>query len=345
MSSSIVKRYWVDRPRAFELRMREVVALNPKRIKPFELCKTASGISVHGFRMGRGEKHVFLLGRMHGHEAVGTCGLLALLEGLAENRVPGSEKPFNPAESILRNLTLKILPMLNPEGAERYASQIPDSYPAAHLRYCEEDYRKYQAILFEPGISLNKPRPPYFSPEEVEMLDEIGKPMGSTYTDDGVELWMDWLNERAVQTRALKRMIQESRPALVVDVHAHEHLTTIFTPTELRNRDVGNYGRLGSLVYDTLEEASIPFCPTRRVGPYLRSDENQSVSWAYRNFHTIQFLYEVDNGYRSYGHIRTPWYEPQEWETKIPTISREQIVLAVWHGITALLLGLLETVE
>jgi len=341
MSSVIVERYWVDTPEAFKNRITEIVSLHPEKIESFELCKTASGISVPGFRMGQGEKTVFLLGREHGHEAVGTCGLVALMEGLANSKVPGSEKTFRQAEKILDQLTINIFPMLNPDGARRYASQIPNSYPASVLKYCRADYEKYQKILFEPGITLNNPRPSYFSSEEIKILHRIGKPMGTTYTEDGVELWMDWINERAAQTKALKKLMSASKPVLLVDIHAHEHLTTIFTPTEIRREDVASYKKLGSLVYDALEKASIPFAPSKRVGPYLRKDENQSVSWAYKNFGTIQFLYEVDNGYRDYGHLRTPWYEPQEWETKIPTISKEQIVLAVWYGITAILSGCL----
>ena len=84
MSNGLVQRYWVGSPELFSERMREIVELHPDKIEAFELCKNNLEQPVPGFRMGKGSKHVFLLGREHGHEPVGTCGLAAPMEGLAE---------------------------------------------------------------------------------------------------------------------------------------------------------------------------------------------------------------------------------------------------------------------
>ncbi len=111
MKSNLVERYWVDSPKLFEERIKEIVDLHPNKIEVFELCKNNLCQSVPGFRMGRGSKHVFLLGREHGHEPVGTCGLAALMEGLAEARVPASVQQFSEAEEILDKLTLHMFPL------------------------------------------------------------------------------------------------------------------------------------------------------------------------------------------------------------------------------------------
>ncbi|MBM3240868.1 hypothetical protein FJZ31_31685 [Candidatus Poribacteria bacterium] len=77
MENNLVERYWVDSPKLFEERMKEILGHHPDKIETFELCQNNLGQSVPGFRMGRGTKHAFLLGREHGHEPVGTCGLAA----------------------------------------------------------------------------------------------------------------------------------------------------------------------------------------------------------------------------------------------------------------------------
>jgi len=341
MSNDLIERYWVDGPKDFERRMKGIVALHPDKIEPFELCKTSSDIPVPGFLMGQGKRHVFLLGRVHGHEPAGTCGLVALMEGLARSKVPASEHQFKEAQRILNNFKLNIFPMLNPDAAERFSSQIRDSSPSEQLGYSEEDFQKLLAILHEPGLTLSKRRLPYYTPEESRILDEIGKPMGTLFTEDGVEIWKDWAYERAPQTRALKKLMCASRPFLLVDVHQHYHPTTIFTPTELHERDVLLYKKLGGLVYDSLEKAAIPFEPSRKVEPYIaKQDVDRSVSWAYENLGTIQFLYEIDDGYRS-----PAQYMPGSPPPKLPTITKEQIVLAVWYGITPLLLEILHMEE
>jgi len=322
---TFLERYWVDSPKAFEKRMKEIVSLYPDKIEPFELCKTASGVPVPGFRMGRGERHVFLLGRVHGHEPSGTCGLVALMEGLANNKVPDTGKPFDEARKILDQFSLQIFPMMNPTAAERFSVHFKDSYigdlaaeARAKGKFEEWLEEEYGPVLHEPGLALKKRRPPYFTSEEIRILDGIKRPMGTLFTEDGVELWKDWVNERAPQTKAIKQMISTIRPVLLVDIHNDSPPTRICPPTQLREEDVALYQSLGNMVYDALERASIP--SSRRVEPYIKvRDEHQSVSWAYNSLGTIQFLYEV-NGLG----------------------SKEHMVLSVWYGITALLLGIID---
>jgi len=329
----LIERYWIDSPKAFGQRMKEIVDLHPSEIETFELCKNSLGQSVPGFRMGIGPRNVFLSGREHGHEPVGTCGLTALIEGLAKAKIPGSNRRFPPAEKILKHFTLHIFPLMNPDGAERFSRQVKNSFPAAQFSYSQKDTERYRVILSEPGITLGKGRPPHFSNEDLEVWRKTGKPIGSLYTEDGVELWLDWEYEKAPQTRALKRLMYESRPYLFVDIHAHEGLTTLMVPAELDDEEMSLHKHFGSLVYNSLRKASIPFDPKRQIVTFQKAGWSglTSVHWVYENFHAIQFLYEVDNGYR--------WYSPslRSGNVKLPAISKVQIIMAVLRGITALL--------
>lgn len=327
----LVERYWVDSPKLFEERMQEIVELHPNKVESFELCKNNLGQSVPGFRMGRGTKNVFLLGREHGHEPVGTCGLAAFMEGLAEARVPASSQSFSEAHEILNNFTLHMFPLMNPDGADRMSKQIQDSFPASQFAYSKEDSDKYKLIHSEPGLTLNNNRPPHYLPEEMEIWRKTGKPIGTLFTEDGVELWMDWQYEKAPQTKAIKRLVHAWPPSLFVDIHAWETSTELLMPAGLSDEEMKRHRRLKNLLHDALEANSLPF--RRSEG----SVGGASVGWVRETFGgtSCQYLYEVDNGYR--------WFNPdvKPEEVKLPTISKTQIILSVWCGITALLKGLL----
>ncbi|WP_273276007.1 M14 family metallopeptidase [Maribacter polysiphoniae] len=64
--------------------------------------------------IGSGETHVFLWSQMHGNEPTATQAIFDILNFLSSGDFK-SEK-----EEILNNLTLHFLPMLNPDGAERF---------------------------------------------------------------------------------------------------------------------------------------------------------------------------------------------------------------------------------
>ena len=323
---SLLERFWVDTPSTFNARMAEIVRLHPGAIAPFELCRTAAGIPVTGYRLGRGTRQVVLQGRVHGHEPSGTCGLTALIESLASGKSPDTGKAFSGAGHILDAYTLSIFPMMNPTAAERFAAHFPDSYigglaaeAKAKGRFEEWIKTGYEEVLHEPGLALKKRRPPFFTEEDVKMLQTIGKPMGSMFTEDGVELWKDWLNGRASQTRALKEMMTALRPYLFIDVHNDSPPTRICPPTELKEKDAPLYRKLMEALYDGLESGSVP--TDRRIyTPYLQQDDCQSVSWAYNTLGTIQFLYEVSG-----------------------LGSKEDMLLQVWYGITALLAAALDS--
>jgi hypothetical protein len=335
MRNNLVERYWVDSPKLFAERMKELVALHPDKIEPFELCQNNLGQSVPGCRMGKGTKHVFLLGREHGHEPVGTCGLAALMEGLAEAKVPDSNQQFSAAEAILDSLTLHLFPLMNPDAADRMSKQVKDSFPADQFIYSKEDSDKYRLIHSEPGLTLNNDRPPHYTPEEMEIWRQTGKPIGTLFTEDGVELWMDWHYNKAPQTKAIKKLMYASPPYLFVDIHGQEAASGLAMPAGLSDEGMTRHRRLGNLLYEALEEVSLPFYP-REVG--VVGGGLSSIEWVRETFggDSCQFLYEVHNGY----HWFSPNVKPED--VKLPIVSKAQIILSVWYGITALLKGALE---
>ena len=78
-----------------------------------EAGRSVEGRPIHLLTVGRGERHVLLWSQMHGDEPSATPALLDVVDTLLSG-VPGGDV-------ILDRLTLLIVPMLNPDGAARYA--------------------------------------------------------------------------------------------------------------------------------------------------------------------------------------------------------------------------------
>lgn len=74
--------------------------------------QSVEGRAIHHLTLGRGPTGVLLWSQMHGDEPTATSALIDLLQWLLAHR----EEPV-PAR-ILENLTLHVVPMLNPDGAE-----------------------------------------------------------------------------------------------------------------------------------------------------------------------------------------------------------------------------------
>jgi hypothetical protein len=79
-----------------------------------QIGESLEGRSIHHVRAGRGPFRVLLWSQMHGDEPTATAALFDLFEHLRRHR-------HEPAVSrILSSLTLHVVPMLNPDGAERF---------------------------------------------------------------------------------------------------------------------------------------------------------------------------------------------------------------------------------
>jgi hypothetical protein len=80
-----------------------------------EIGRSVEGRSINHVTVGRGPFKVLLWSQMHGDEPTATSALLDLFEYLYRHRTE------DPAERILDALTLHVVPMLNPDGAEKFA--------------------------------------------------------------------------------------------------------------------------------------------------------------------------------------------------------------------------------
>src|SRR5574341_1161071 len=97
----------VDHLRALEEKHRGRLTLE-------DAGRSFEGRPVYLLTLGRGPKKVLLWSQMHGDEPSATPALLDVIDFLLSRR----EEPA--ARAILEDATLLVVPMLNPDGAERY---------------------------------------------------------------------------------------------------------------------------------------------------------------------------------------------------------------------------------
>jgi len=135
----------VERLRALEARHRGRVSLE-------EVGRSVQGRSLQMLTLGRGPRRILLWSQMHGDEPSATPALLDVADTLLSRDAPETR-------AILDGLTLLVLPMLNPDGAERYgrrnAQAIDVNRDALSLATPEGRALKAVRDRFQPELGFN----------------------------------------------------------------------------------------------------------------------------------------------------------------------------------------------
>jgi hypothetical protein len=115
--------------------------------------ESVEGRSINHVRVGTGSFPVLLWSQMHGDEPTATAALLDVFEYLRRHRDEARVK------SILSNLTIHAVPMLNPDGAERFqrrnAQSIDVNRDALRLQTPEGRILKQLRDELQPRVGFN----------------------------------------------------------------------------------------------------------------------------------------------------------------------------------------------
>src|SRR5207302_7784028 len=199
-----------------------------------ELTRSASGLPVCAYRVGKGPKQVAVMAGMHGDEPSGPRDLLAYLDALL-NGTRSFETQID-SRRVFEAVTLHVFPLVNPGGAQRFSEHFPDSWHGTWIpEWTSENKEKFFAEANEPnhffyGTYVKKP-PMRFTPEQIAQWEATGNVLGSSVTDDGLDMWFDWDDTHGRQTRALKEVLEHMRPAVFADFHNFMYPTEVFAPT------------------------------------------------------------------------------------------------------------------
>jgi Zinc carboxypeptidase len=96
------------------VRLDEVVKEGAGLFTMERIGESVEGRSLNHVWFGTGPMHVLLWSQMHGDEPTATSALLDIMHILARHRAEA------PVQRLLRQLTIHLVPMLNPDGAQRF---------------------------------------------------------------------------------------------------------------------------------------------------------------------------------------------------------------------------------
>jgi hypothetical protein len=132
--------------------IRELEARYANGLSVEEVGRSVEGRPIHLLTLGRGPRRLLLWSQMHGDEPSATPALLDIAEFLLSSPDPA-------AAALLDGATLLLVPMLNPDGAERYARRnvqgIDINRDALTLATPEGRLLKALRDRFEPELGFN----------------------------------------------------------------------------------------------------------------------------------------------------------------------------------------------
>ncbi len=133
--------------------LEELRKLRPDGMKLQEVGKSYEDRAIFSVTMGKGPIKIFAWSQMHGNEPTHSAVLLDLIDLL--QRHPDREI----SQSILTECTLTLVPMLNPDGAERYirrtAQDIDMNRDALHLSTPEGRLLRQLVEQIKPEFAFN----------------------------------------------------------------------------------------------------------------------------------------------------------------------------------------------
>ena len=134
-------------------RLNAVVAAAPELFTIEKIGESVEGRAIHHVTFGKGETPVMLWSQMHGDEPTATAALFDVFEYLSKHRTDAAVR------AIYGNLTLHFVPMLNPDGAERFqrrnAQGIDVNRDALRLQTPEGKLLKSLRDRLNPRIGFN----------------------------------------------------------------------------------------------------------------------------------------------------------------------------------------------
>jgi hypothetical protein len=136
-----------------ERRLLALAQADPSRIFFEKVGSSVEGRSINMVSIGTGPFRVLLWSQMHGDEPTATAALFDVFEYFQRHRTDPQ------VQRILSSLTLYVIPMLNPDGAERFqrrnAQGIDVNRDALNLQTPEGQALKAVRDRFNPRVGFN----------------------------------------------------------------------------------------------------------------------------------------------------------------------------------------------
>ncbi len=130
-----------------------LIQKNGENFRVKEIGRSVNGVPIHSITFGEGKIKILAWSQMHGNESTTTKAVFDLIKAF-------EQFPDDPViKSIRNNITIKIIPTLNPDGAMNYtrenANGIDLNRDASRLREPESKLLRSTFMDFDPDFCFN----------------------------------------------------------------------------------------------------------------------------------------------------------------------------------------------
>jgi len=339
----VKREFWLADPGLVGQKLASCVALNPKLGTVRQIGRSFSGRPIHALRYGGGPQKIAYMNALHGWEIVDTNSAVAFAWSLFSSRGLDGEDLSDLVRQVAARQTVWVLPLGSPDIAARQYERFPEGFfPNAIGMKTREDWLQYAHVMNDPfeHYTGNLIAGQYhgFTREQVEEWLKANRYLGQRWTDQGLDVWVDFERFESPEARAVRDFLLELEPDCVMEYHGHEGATFVTAPTPLAGaRKAERQLAFARRMVDALVATGIK-CATEPASLYLTKDSPNFVNWVDTQFAEAMMLFAELQMYHN---------ECVEREKKVPPafaaaagrpmLTQEEIIRSGWTLSMALL--------
>ena len=291
----IVKDFWLHNPEDCPAKLESFASNSDYPLKTIRYGQSFNGRELVALQAGTGPLNVVIVGGMHAAELVSGYGILTFAHSLASGRTLDGGDIDDWLGALYERQTITLIPVHNMDGAIRMSKFLPGCY--TRNRFKASDWDAYLHFVRDPiqRFGLTRGVDHFLTEEQVRTwVEEEGGMLGQLWSDQGVDLFEDWVNLRAPETRGLRSLLDEIRPHCIFEMHNHEGQTQMFVPIPAaEGSDRVVQLEYGEEMMTALMNAGIP-CSRHSTRMYSWPESmNQFPNAAYRRYGCLVLFAEI----------------------------------------------------
>ncbi len=336
----VVTDFWLNNPDDMADRLDRLAEQSEFPVQSFRFGKSWRGRDLVGFRAGGGRLNLLVVAGMHAGEHPAPYGIFSFIHTLSTGRDLDGRDVSKWVERTLAEQTITLVPYLNIDGGIRMSEMLPGCYLNNEFKTSDTEAFDHWVLDPMPHFGLRRRRNLYLTDEQRRIwTEEKGGYIGQLFSDQGVDLWEDWKNFRAPETRALRDLIEPLRPDCIFEMHCQDSFhSQMFVPlSSAEGEDRLTQLRYGEEMMTALMAAGIP-TSTQSCRPYsVPPDWNEFPDYVYRKYRCLSLFGEVNMSHL-FDHRRDDFGDDPLYRRGLdkPLPTQEQILRGVWIWLKAL---------
>ena len=338
----LVNQFWFADPvKAIQARFMQYAEQHPDQCDLLTIGPSYRGRTIYGLKIGQGNLKLAVVAGLHSQEPYNSFGITAFIHSLLTGVDLNDNDLSSWVADSLEKQTLYFIPLLNVDGATRFAEDVPNCW--MHNRFDTTVWDEFSRCIREPMITygLQRGAPGFNRLTDDQLRDWTEKRkerLGWLFSDQGVDLWEDWQEFAAPETRALRDFLTALRPHCVLELHSHEIPSRIYVPLPSAHGEAARVQmEYGEEMMTQLQEAGLP-CSKHSTRTYAYKEHFQEFpDYVYLTHRCLVLWGEVSVGFlpdRGRVLMRDEPLNRRDADARTPT--QEEIIRTVWVWLRAL---------